>query len=251
MAYGFGYGAICLHRVGKTAPCNVFGLQDAVHPLGYGIVSRVTVLSHADGRAQCLESAHIHVAAVLDAAVAVVDKQGKVIATLHCGRYGHVKRLKRVPCVQRGRQAPAHNLAGEHIGDKMQVAHAAIGKQYIGDVTHPQTVGSVWLKIFHQIGPFVEVMIGVCRATAFAPWQSQTVLLEQPEERVAAHHVLTAEDVNKHQVYLVRTHAWSFFTYLADLLKSDGLYGGMTKLMRMPLVVGLAAFAKQPAESLY
>ena len=75
----------------KTPVLTIYALtlDDAVHTLCKGIVGGFVVLRHRDLYAVLLQFLHIEVAAVLDAAVRVVDESGEVTST--CLFYGHAE----------------------------------------------------------------------------------------------------------------------------------------------------------------
>ena len=68
-------------------------LDGAVHTLGDGVVRRLVVLRHRDQYAMPLQFLHIEIAAVLHAAVGVVDETGKVATT--CLSYSHTESPER------------------------------------------------------------------------------------------------------------------------------------------------------------
>ena len=67
----------------KTSVLTIYTLtlDDAVHTLCKGIVGGFVVLRHRDLYAMFLQFLHIEVAAVLDAAVRVVDESGEVTSS--------------------------------------------------------------------------------------------------------------------------------------------------------------------------
>jgi len=68
-------------------------LDDAVHTLCKGIVSGFVVLCHRDLYTMLLQFVHVEVAAVLDAAVGVMDKSGEVTSSSLF--YGHAEGFER------------------------------------------------------------------------------------------------------------------------------------------------------------
>ena len=85
-----------------------FGLQYAVHTLGYGIVRWLVIFCHADSYSMFKKFFRISIATVLHTSVRVVYE---VVELFLRGLFhSHLERLERVLCLQRIRQAPADYL---------------------------------------------------------------------------------------------------------------------------------------------
>ena len=79
----------------KTSVLTIYALtlDDAVNAFCKGIVSGFVVLCHRDLYAMLLQFVHVEVAAVLDAAVRVVDESGEVTSSSLF--YGHAEGFER------------------------------------------------------------------------------------------------------------------------------------------------------------
>jgi len=65
---------------------------------------------------------------------------------------GHLEGIEREVGTQRGRDPPAHDAATEGVDDEGRIAEAAWGPD-IGEVGHPETVGSVRAEgAMHEVG---------------------------------------------------------------------------------------------------
>ena len=121
-----GYALQCvLVRLEALLAVDDLRLEYAVHTLCYGVVSGLVVLRHANVDAILPEFVRIGVTALLYASVRVVDEPLQLIS--RSLRDGHPESLQRVLCLQRLRQAPAHDLV--RVGVRHQIQIAAVNSQ--------------------------------------------------------------------------------------------------------------------------
>ena len=145
----------------ETLPVDAFHLYYTVGSLCDGIVRRVIVLTHGDGDAVFPEHSHIVVAAVLYASVGVVGQSLKNLTSAHVNGLvdSHLQSLHRDGGLERLGKCPAHDLVRVGIRDQVQVAHVASGQGDVGNVGHPELVGSSGYKAFNQVLVLVVAMI--------------------------------------------------------------------------------------------
>lgn len=72
------------HALKMFLAVNPFLLDDAVHPLGNGIVRRLVVFRHADGYMMLLKHRYIIVATILHAAVGMMDQAFQGVSSFRC-----------------------------------------------------------------------------------------------------------------------------------------------------------------------
>ena len=154
-------------------------LDDAVHALCKGIVGGFVVLRHRDLYTMFLQFLHIEVAAVLDAAVRVVDESREVTFTSLFD--GHAEGFECEDCCQRFCQAPADDLLRISIRHQMQVA-ASASEVDVADIALPQLVSCRRLEALDEILPLVVAVVGVRRRTALARLLHESVATQQVQE---------------------------------------------------------------------
>jgi len=100
----------------KTPVLTIYALalDDAVHALCKGIVGGFVVLRHRYLYAMLLQFLHVEVAAVLDAAVRVVDESGEISSSGLL--YGHAEGFEREDGCKGFRKTPTDNLLRIGIG---------------------------------------------------------------------------------------------------------------------------------------
>ena len=98
----------CIDIAVQWLTVEFLGLYDAVDAFCYAVVGRLVVLSHADVYLMAFEFPYVGVAAVLYAAVRVVDQAAQVTATGLL--YGLPQGLKCVLRLKGWREAPSYDL---------------------------------------------------------------------------------------------------------------------------------------------
>ena len=149
----------------KTPVLTIYALtlDDTVHALCKGVIGGFVVLRHRDLYAVLLQFLHIEVAAVLDAAVRVVDESGEVASTSLF--YGHAEGFESEDGCQGFCQAPANDLLRISISYEMQVT-ASTSEVDVGDIALPQLVSGHRPETLDEILPLVVAVVGVGRRTA-------------------------------------------------------------------------------------
>ena len=171
-------------------------LGSFVHALRDGVVSGLVVLRHRYQYVVLLQFLDIEVAAVLHATVRVMDEPREV-ATASLSN-GHAERLKREYGCQRFRQTPTDDLVRVSIRNEMQIAAPAIELD-IGDVAHPQLVGTRRDESLDEVLPLVVAVVGVRRGAAPAGLLHQVVPAKHVHELVAPGHPARIEHHREHQ----------------------------------------------------
>ena len=140
-------------------------LDDAVHALGQGIVRGTVVLRHADADAQGAEAPDVLVAAVLHAAVGVVDEGLPVGIGPRLGD-GLFQGRQRVAGLKGFRERPPDNLTGVGVGNQVQIADSVL-RHDVRDVGHPQLVGSRRAEArLQEVTVLAVIMVGVRRVSS-------------------------------------------------------------------------------------
>ena len=128
-----------------------FIFKNAVNAFGKRIFVAVIVFSHANGDVMSLENLCVAIAAVLDTAVGVMYESVDVFSL--------VKRLIKGSNTSTELKAITEvitdDLTRVGISDQCQVTKAFNGSD-IGDVTHPDLVGSGSFKIFNDVMVLIE-----------------------------------------------------------------------------------------------
>ena len=243
------YHPVCvLKGVEALLTVDTFHLYLPVDTLGYGVVGGIIVLTHGDGYLMRLEHGHVGIAAILYAAVGVVDESLEPFAAGHGhGLFnGHPKCLHRDGCLERPGQCPAHNLVRVGISDQVQVAYVAASKGDIGDIGYPKLVCSGRDKAFYQVLVLVVAVVGVRRVARFRLGKHQPLTAQQHEEPVTSRNEVPAEQRDEHQPQLVASKTGIFITDLLDGLNDLLLMLHLLLNVSLRLVEGLTAVAKQP-----
>ena len=142
---------------------HAFYFQYPVEAFRYGVVRRLVILCHRNGYTMFLQHGNIGVAAVLYAAVRVVNEACEHVAAAHRRSlvYGHLQGLHADCCFQRVGKRPSDDFAGVGVGNQMQVADIAVSKGYIGDIGHPQLIGFHGCKVLYQVLPFTVAVVRI------------------------------------------------------------------------------------------
>lgn len=223
------------------------GLDGSVHPLRHGVVGGPVVLRHADGDVVFLEFAHIQVAAVLYSPVRMVDQSFEIVPSRLCD--GHPEGFQREEGTERGGKRPAYYFVRIAVGHQMQVA-ASLVRVDVGYVAYPQTVCRIRDVALYQILPFVVTVVGVGGMPTAGRLSEQFVVAQELQEGISARHPSTPEQVAQHQPQLVTADTRIDRTYLGDDTQDAGLPAKEFLTVRLLLVIGLSAMAKQSASGL-
>ena len=222
-----------------------FLLDDAIHALCYGIVRRLVVLRHADGGIDTLQMFYIQAAAVLYAAVRMMNQPLKPqIGDLFDA---HIQGCHGIGGYKAVREDPSDDLMGKGISEQMKIDNSRI-RINISNVSHPQLVGTYDRDSFYQITVFKIVMIGIRRMAASQWFQHKVVLMHQPVEPVTPFHLFGIQ-FPEHQKKLIGSYAWGLTTDF--LYCSDDLCFGQFlthALILADSIITLATFAKQSAQ---
>ena len=217
-------------------------LDRAVHTLCNAVVGRLVVLRHRDLYAVFLQFLHVEVAAVLDTAVRVVDESREVTsASLF---YGHAEGFERENGSKGISQTPAYDLLRIGIRHKMQVA-ATAHEVDVCDVAHPQLISCSRSETLDEILPLVVAVVRVRRGAALARLLHQMVATQQIQERIAPGHPACIEHHAEHQPEFDPSDARIKTPDLMNGVKDADLAGQFLRLVRLLLVKGLTAVAKQ------
>jgi len=182
----------------KTSVLTVYALilDNAVHTLCKGVVGGLVVLRHRDLYAVLLQFLHVEVAAVLDAAVRVVDESREITSASLFD--GHAESFESEDGCQGFCQAPANDFLRISISYEMQVA-ASASEVNVGDVALPQLVRCRWLESLDEILPLVVAVVGVRRRTALARFLHKMVATQQVQKRIAPRHPARIEHYTEHR----------------------------------------------------
>lgn len=129
----------------------------------------------------------------------------------------------------------------------MQVTDIPIGKRYMGDIATPQLIGRGWDKAFYQVLPLMVTVVGIGRAPAFAGRKHQAVPAKQRIKAITTGHELPSEEGDEHDPQLVTTDTGILATYLTDGIQHETFVLYLDLNVRLGLVIGLTAMAKQTA----
>ena len=225
-------------------------LDDAVDALGQGIVRGTVVLRHADADTQPAKARHIFIAAVLYAAVGVVDERLPVGIGPRL-RDGLFQCRLRVAGLEGFRERPPDDLAGVGIGDQVQVADSIL-RHDVRDVGHPQLVGSRRAEaVLQEVPVLAVVVVGVRRMTSVQRLEDQMLDLHQAIEAVATYHDVRTH-ILKHQPQLVAAGAgtqsaqFTNHPYYLCLVQLSFL-----QFIKIVAVISPATFPEQPADLLH
>ncbi len=154
---------------------SVFAFENPVHPLGQRILGTVIDLGHAHGQPPRRRQLHVRVAAVLAAAIRVVDGvlADRQLLERHLQRLLATDRLQTVSAVI------AHNVPRNLVGQQRQ-KHESLLRPQIRQIPHPNLIGTVDFTSFDQIPEHRQAMIRVRRPRPLrTPAGQQQVLLAQ------------------------------------------------------------------------
>ena len=227
-----------------------FVLDGVVHALGHSVVLGIAALGHADADVVGLQQVRVGVAGVLDAAVGVVNEilGGLTVKALE----RHLQGLNGELGFQRLAHTPADNLLRVvvcHDGEVAEVVLARLGVEaddHVGDVAHPQLVGTQGDEHLYQVRVQRQVVVGVRRTdAALALAHLQIVLVYDVVEAVVAHRVLIAELLAVHTPEFAAANARITDTGAIDKLNDEGFLGKLAQRALAVLVVGLGGHTKQ------
>ena len=126
----------------------------------------------------------------------------------------------------------------------MQVT-ASTSEVNVSDITLPQLVCSRWPEALDEILPLVIAVVGVRRGTALARLLHQMVATQQVQERVAPRHPTLIEHHAQHRPKFHTSDAWIKPADFMHSIKNAYLTCQFLRLVRLLLVKGLTAMAKQ------
>ena len=241
------YHTVCMLKgVEALLAVDTFHLYFPVDALRYGIVGGIIIFTHGDGNLMRLEHGHVGIAAILYAAVGVVDESLEPFAARHGYGLadGHSQRIHGDGCLECPGQCPAHNLVRVGISDQVQVAYVAACKGDIGDVSHPQLVGCGRDKAPYQVLVLVVAVVGVRRVARLRLGKHQALAAHQHEEAVTPRHEVAPEHCYEHQPQLVAADAGILRADFPDSIDDLTLVSHLLLNVGLRLVEGLAAMAK-------
>lgn len=131
----------------------------------------------------------------------------------------------------------------------MQIT-ASLVRIDVGYVAHPQTVCRIRDIILYQVPPFVVTVVGVGGMPAAGRLPEQLVPAQELQEGIPAGHPSASEQVAQHQPQLVAADTRIDRAYLSDGAQDAGLPAKEPVTVRLLLVIGLSAMAKQLASGL-
>ena len=217
-------------------------LNNTIYALRKSIVGRLVVLCHRYPYAMFLQLLHVEVAAVLDAAVRVVDESGEVASTGLF--YGHAEGFEREDRCQGFCQAPANDLLRIGVRHEVQVA-ASTCEIDVGDVALPQLVSGRRLESLDEILPLMVAVVGVRRGTAPARLLHKSMATQHIQKRIAPRHPARIEHHAEHLPELHTADTWIKTADLMHGIKDTYLTCQSLRIVRLLLVKGLTATAKQ------
>jgi len=151
---------------------DLLGLQGLDEALGCRIVVGVAFAGHADSEAVGKQLLHVVSGGILDPAIRVMDDSYRGSAT----RQGHPEGLQAQGRVDIARERIAHDPAGKEIQDDRQV-HKAAPDGNVGDVGHPELVGTRDQQVLREVGIDPMGMLAVRGADPAVLGLSQQSLL--------------------------------------------------------------------------
>lgn len=237
---------LCLFLVFRSLhPVQPLLLDDAVDPLGDGIVCRLVVLGHADRGMDGLQPGDVVVTAILRASVGMMDQVGKGQST-HSPD-GHVKGSDGMDSHQGIRKRPAYYLMGEGIGKQMQVYHTIV-RLYVGDVCYPQLVEPYRFEALYQVLVLTVVVVGVRCVPFSLGLEHEMVLMHEPVEGIPTGY-LQGKGVLQDEKQLVGTDTGRMATDLTHFIHDIGLsqFQPHTPLTT-DRIITLTCLAKQSAQ---
>ena len=219
-----------------------FTLDCAVHALCKGVVGGFIVLCHRYPYAMFLQFLHVEVAAVLDAAVRVMNESREVTSS---GLFdGHAEGFKRENGCKGFCQTPAHDFLRISISYEMQVA-ASTSEVDVGDIALPQLVSSRRFENLDEIFPLVVAVVGIGRGTALARLLHEPVATQEVQKRIAARLPACIECHAEHRPEFHPADARIKTTDFMYEVKDTDLTCQFLSVVRLLLVKGLTAMAKQ------
>jgi hypothetical protein len=128
-----------------------FIFKDAVNAFSQGVFVAVIVFSHTNGDVMSLKNLCVDIAAVLDTAVGVMYESVNVFSLVK----GFIKGSNATTEFKAVTKVITDDLTRVSISDQSQVTKAFNGPD-IGDITHPDLVGSGSFKILNDVMVLVE-----------------------------------------------------------------------------------------------
>ena len=242
----FYHAVSMLKRVEAFLAVYTFHLYFPVDAFCDGIVSGIVVLAHGDGNLMFLEHGYVGIAAILHAAVGVVDELLEDFTAGHSHDLSdsHPQCLHGDGSLERPSQCPTNNLVGIGIGNQVQVAHVAASQSDIGDVGYPKSVCSSRNKAFYQVLVLVVAVVGVRRVAGLRLGKHQPLAAHQHEKAVPTRHEVTPEHRYEHQPKLVAAYARILLADFPDGFDELALLQHLLLNVGLRLVKGLTAMAK-------
>ena len=223
-------------------------LQDAVHTLGYGVVSGFVVLCHANLDAIFLQFVRIGITAVLYASVRVMDESFQLVG--RSLRDGHPQGLECVFRFQCVREAPTHDLVRIGVCHQVQVA-AVAHKVDVRDIAHPELVRTRGYETADEVLVPVVAVVRIRRMTRLRTFLRQLEVAQQLEKRIATRNPVAKEHALRHQPELVvadsRIHLTDLFHGIHDAHHAEKVL----LVALLLLVIGLFRSVKQFTAILY
>ena len=207
----------------------------------------MVVLRHADGDVGFPELAHIQVAAVLYAPVRMVDQPFGIVPTRLCD--GRPEGFQREEGAERGGKRPACYLVGMAVGHQMQAAASPV-RVDVGYAAYPQTVCRIRDAVLYQVFPFVVTVVGVGGMPTAGRLSEQ--LVTRRSFRKASRSDIRPRPNRSHCIShsLQPPMPGSDRAHLGDGAEDAGLPAEKFLTVRLLLVIGLSAMAKQFAGGL-
>src|SRR6185312_656519 len=127
-----------------AAVVNDFGLEEADHGFGQGVVVRVSATADRGFDARVEEPLGVADREILDAAIAVMHEPRFAIANALAN--GLLERIQRQVAPQGARDAPADDPPGKDVDDERDIDEAA-PRGDVGEIRHPELIGRVAVKL--------------------------------------------------------------------------------------------------------
>ena len=142
---------------------DLLGLQGLEEALGGRVVIGVAFPGHADPEAVMKERVHVVVGGILDPPIGVMNDSCRGIALSK----GHPKGFQAQGRVDVARKRLADGPACEEVQDDRQVHEAALDAD-VGDIGHPDLIGSRNQQVLHEVGINPMRVVAVCGANPSA-----------------------------------------------------------------------------------
>lgn len=153
--------------------------------------------------------------------------------------------------MERGGEAPAHDLTRVHIGRQVEVAAIISLQGNIGDVADPKLVWASWHHSFCKEFVLTKAVVAIGCGLPFTSLIYKTILPYESVIAISARHLHVGKQRLRHQSELLRAYTGVQGLYVSCDLYQVFSQSGLLSSSFQPLIIRLARVAKGCVEILF